>query len=105
MFALCRALLGLLLFLSPLIDIWFERADSGPKRPEFRSASVYRDIIVDSQILPIHTSKSKIVPFIAVLDMLAVLHVLTAIVQSVLEGEPGNMSRLDIELDAHLPDP
>ena len=41
----------------------------------------------------------------AVLDMLPVLEILAAVVEAVLEREPGDMSLLELELDLHLPDP
>ena len=44
-------------------------------------------------------------PLLAVLDMLPVLEILAAVVEAVLEGEPGDMSLLELELDLHLPDP
>ena len=105
MLPLCAALPGFLLFRSPLIDIRSEDSCPLPKCPEFRRASVYGDVIVDGEILPIDARESKIVPFVAMLDMLAVLHILAAVIQSVLEGEPGNMILLYVELDLKLPDP
>ncbi len=90
---------------SPLLDIGFHQSHAGTEGPEFPGDLAYLDIIVDSEIVPVHTGQGERVPLEAVFDMLSVLEILAAVVEAVLEREPGDMSLLELELDLHLPDP
>ena len=44
-------------------------------------------------------------PLFAVLYVLSVFEILSAVIEAVLEREPGNMILLDMELDLKLPYP
>ena len=101
-FPLCASLLGLLLLGSPLLDVFRQYTGALLERPEFPGAGIYLNIIINREILPIHACQCKIVPLLAVLDVLAILDVFAAVVNPIFKGEPGDMSILDAEFDSHL---
>ena len=111
MFPLDASLLGLLLLRSPLVDIRLHESHAGTEGPKLARTFAYLDIIINGEIVPIHAGQRERVPLPAVGDMLAVcerfpiLSELSAVVDTVLEREPGNMILLDMELDLKLPYP
>ncbi len=90
---------------SPLLDIRLHQSHTGTEGPEFPGYLTDFDIVVDSEIVPVHAGQGECVPLLAVLDMLSVFEILAAVVEAVLERKPGDMPLLELELDLHLPDP